>query len=130
MRIRLQLRKWLLVGFGVLLLTTVFAQKPQLLSDSALTALVNQRADSILNGPWFREVTGYQKLDSTAIKKVDVLRKPARIRVYADAQLAYAPFREAIVDSLERSLASVLGEAYTGYGFELYAGKKNRIRRV
>ncbi len=125
MRIRLQLRKWLLVGFGVLLLTTVFAQKPQLLSDSALTSLVSQRADSILNGPWFREVTGYQKQDSTAIKKVDLFRKPARIRVYADAQLAYAPFREFVVDSLERSLASVLGEAYIDYGFELYAGKKN-----
>ena len=125
MQIPLQLRKWLLAGTGILLLTNVAAQKSELLSDSAVTVLVTQRADSILNGHWFREATGYQKQDSTTIKRVEVLRKPARVRVYADAQLAYAPFREVVVDSLERSLASVLGEAYGDYGIELYAGKKN-----
>ena len=94
MQIPVQFRKWLLVGFGVWLLTNVAAQKPELLSDSAVSALVSQRANSILNGSWFMEATGYQKKDSTSIKRVEVLRKPARIRVYADAQLAYAPFRE------------------------------------
>ena len=121
----LHLRKWILVGTGVWLLTNVFAQKHELLTDSAVTVLITQRADFLLNGSWFMEATGYQKQDSTAIKKVEVLRKPDRVRVYADAQLAYAPFREEVVDSLERSLSSVLGEAYRDYGFELYAGKKN-----
>ncbi len=125
MQIPVQFRKWLLAGTGILLLTNVAAQKPELLSDSALTSRVTQRADSIMNGPWFREITGYHKQDSTIIKRVEVLRKPDRIRVYADAQLAYAPFREVVVDSIERSLANSLGEAYVKFGFELYSGKKN-----
>ena len=87
MQIPVQFRKWLLVGFGILLLTNVVAQKPELLSDSALTSRVFQRADSILNGPWFMEATGYHKQDSTAIKKVEVLRKPDRIRIYADGPI-------------------------------------------
>ena len=71
MQIPVQFRKWLLAGTGVLLLTNIAAQKPELLSDSALTSLVTQRAGSIMKGPWFREITGYHKQDSTIIKRVE-----------------------------------------------------------
>jgi len=125
MIIPLQLRKISLVGVGVLLTVSLSAQKPELLSDSAATVLVSQRADSILNGTWFIEATAYQKRDSTIIKRVELSLKPKRIRIYADSQFAYAPFRESVADSIEKGLRASLGEAYADYSFELYSGKKN-----
>jgi hypothetical protein len=69
----------------------MLAQDPVPMNDSMARALVQQNADSLLNGPWFRAAAGYQKMDSTEIRKVEILRKPDRIRLYAGSQLAYAP---------------------------------------
>lgn len=125
MNMPMQLRKIGLVGVGVLLTVWLSAQKPELMSDSVVEVRISQRADSLLNGEWFIEATGYQKRDSTAIKKVEISRKARRIRTYADSKLAYAPFREAIADSIESGLRASLGEAYDKFSFELYAGDRN-----
>ncbi|MEN8202161.1 MAG: xanthan lyase [Bacteroidota bacterium] len=121
----LQLRKIFLVGVGVLLTLGLSAQKSEFLEDSVVSVLVSQRADSILNGEWFREATGYQKMDSTTINRVEISLKSKRIRTYADSKLAYTPFREDIADSIENGLRTSLGSAYDKFSFELYSGKKN-----
>ena len=120
-----QFRKIFLIVSGALSVLNVVAQETELLSDSVASLRVSQRADSIINGTWFKAATGYQKRDSTAITKVEILIKPKLIRVYAGSQLAYAPFREAVADSIERGMAASLGSPYMDYRFELYAGKKN-----
>ena len=83
------------------------------MTDSMARVLVQQNADSLLNGEWFTGATGYQKRDSTEIEKVDLLRKPNRIRLYTGNQLAYAPFREEVVDSLLKGIGSGLVEPYS-----------------
>lgn len=122
---RLRLRKFLLLGVGLLLIGRLSGQKAELLSDSLVSVLVSQRADSLLNGEWFRQATGYQKKDSTEIIKIEVALKPKRVRTFADSQLAYAPFRETVADSIENGLRASLGAAYEDFSFELYTGKKN-----
>ena len=118
-------RRICLVSTGLLFLMQLGAQEPVVLGDSAVKARVSQRADSLLNGPWLIEASGYQKPDSTTIVKVEISRKPKRIRVYADGQLAYMPFREATVDSIEKGLEASLGVDYEDYIFQLYSDKKN-----
>jgi hypothetical protein len=103
----------------------MLAQDPVPMNDSMARALVQQNADSLLNGSWFRAAAGYQKMDSTEIRKVEILRKPDRIRLYAGSQLAYAPFREPLVDSLLQGIASGLTGPYSRHRVELYAGNKN-----
>lgn len=125
MNMPLQLRKMFLVGVGVLLSMLLSGQKPELLSDSAITLRQSQRADSLLNGEWFRQATGYQKPDSTTISRVEISHKARRIRTYASSRLAYAPFRVPVADSIENSLRASLGPAFDRYSIELYAGKKN-----
>ena len=104
---------------------SLLAQDDVPMSDSMARALVQHNADSLLNGPWFKAAAAYQKGDSTEIRKVEVLRKPNRIRLYAGSQLAFAPFREEVVDSLLRGIGSGLSEPYTKHQVELYAGKDN-----
>jgi len=76
-----------------LLLTSLYAQEPAAMTDSMALGQVWRHADSLLNSDWLVSLTGYQKRDSTTISSVVFFKKPDRIRVYADKQLAYAPFR-------------------------------------
>ncbi|MCK4880087.1 MAG: fibronectin type III domain-containing protein [Bacteroidales bacterium] len=115
---------------ALLLLNTLFltwlpAQEPAVTTDSMALALVRQNADSLLNSEWFVGVTGYQKKDSTTISSVVFLKKPNRIRVYADKQLAYAPFREATIDTLLSLIGSDLEEPYNKHRIELFSGREN-----
>ncbi len=114
-----------LIFLNTLFLTWLPAQEPAVITDSMVLALVRHHADSLLNSEWFEEVTGYQKNDSTIISSVVFLKKPNRIRVYADKQLAYAPFREATIDSLLSGIGSDLGEPYNRYRIELFTGREN-----
>ena len=114
-----------LIFLNTLFLTWLPAQEPAVITDSMVLALVRHHADSLLNSEWFEEVTGYQKNDSTTISSVVFLKKPNRIRVYADKQLAYAPFREATIDSLLSGIGSDLGEPYNRYRIELFTGREN-----
>jgi hypothetical protein len=95
------------------------------MSESMAKAHVQHRADSLLNGPWFVVHTGYQKRDSTSILSVTILNKPDRIRLHADKQLAYSPFRENTIDSLLAEIESGLGEPYDAYQVELYTDRVN-----
>ena len=108
-----------------LLLTSLYAQEPAAMTDSMALDQVWRHADSLLNGPWFVSLTAYQKKDSTTISSVVFFKKPDRIRVYADKQLAYAPFREAVVDSLVAAIGSDLREPFDKHRIELYSGKIN-----
>ncbi len=108
-----------------LLLTSLYAQEPAAMTDSMALGQVWRHADSLLNGPWFSSLTGYQKRDSTTISSVVFFKKPDRIRVYADKQLAYAPFRETSVDSLLAAIGSDLREPFDKHKIELYSGKVN-----
>lgn len=116
-------KTFVLLSLSIFFLSGLSAQEPQLTNDSTLIALVQQRADSLLNGPWFIEVTGYQKRDSTQIDRITILKKPDRIRIYADKQLAFSPFRESAIDSLSKCIGSGLSDSYGEYRIELYAGK-------
>jgi Fibronectin type III domain len=106
-------------------LNTLPAQEAVPRTDSMALALVQHNADSLLNTDWFINITGYQKKDSTRISSVIFLKKPDRIRVYADKQLAYAPFRESSVDSLLSGIRQGLWEPFSSYGIELYSGRIN-----
>jgi len=108
-----------------LFLGSLHAQEADLMTDSMALAQVWHHADSLLNSEYFVELTGYQKRDSTTISSVVFFRKPDRIRVYADKQLAYAPFREAGLDSLLGAIGSDLREPYDKHKIELYSGKIN-----
>ncbi len=123
------MRKNLFYIFSMLMVTFVaassVAQEPGLTSDSAVIAQVMKQADSLLNGGWFIQATGTQKAASTRIDTAKISRKHKWIRVYADRQLAYNPFRESTLDSIEKGLAANLGEEYDGYRVELYSGKRN-----
>ncbi|MDF1574774.1 MAG: xanthan lyase [Bacteroidales bacterium] len=110
---------------NLFLFTSLFAREPAVMKDSVAKALVRHHADSLLNGPWFRSLTGYQKTDSTSILSVTILKKPDRIWVHADKQLAYAPFREATVDSLLSGIRSRLGAPYDSYEIELFSDRVN-----
>ncbi len=123
-------KKTVLSVLMLLMGLNLMAQEPVPMSDSMVRALVQHNADSLLNGPWFRDAAAYQKRDSTAIMKVVLLRKPNRIRLYAGNQLAYAPFRPEVVDSLLSGIASGLTEPYSKYQVELYAGKDNILMLV
>jgi len=100
------------------------------MNDSMARALVQRNADSLLNGSWFRTAAGYRKMDSTEIRRVMLLRRPDRIRLYAGSQLAYAPFREDLVDSLLQGIGSGLAEPYSKYQVELYAGQQNILNLI
>ncbi len=119
-----------LIVFNTLLVAWLPAQEPIAMTDSMARALVQQNADSLLNGEWFVDATGYQKRDSTEIEKVVMLKKPNRIRLYAGNQLAYAPFREEVVESLLEGIGSGLSEPYSKYRVELFAGKENILNMV
>ena len=119
------IKKSVLIAFNILVVVWLPAQEPVSMTDSMARAKVQQNADSLLNGPWFWEATGYQKRDSTQIRKVELLSKPDRIRLYADSQLSYAPFREEVVDSLLKAIGSGLSEPYSKHLVELYTGKEN-----
>lgn len=106
-------------------ITSVTAQEPADQNDSVAIIQIKHNADTILNGAWFIQATGYQKRDSTTIDTVVISLKPKRIRVMADRQLAFAPIRERTIDSIEKRLAANLGEAYQDYQIELYSGKRN-----
>ncbi len=108
-----------------LLLTSLHAQEPAAMTDSMALGQVWRHADSLLNSDWFVSLTGYQKKDSTTISSVVFFEKPDRIRVYTDKQLAYAPFREAVVDSLVAAIGSDLREPFDKHRIELYSGKIN-----
>ena len=108
-------KKAVLIACSILLSTWVSAQEVVPMNDSTARAMVQHKADSLLNGLWFVNATGYQKRDSTRIRKVELLRKPMRIRLYADSQLAYAPFREEMADSLLNLIGSGLTEPYSKY---------------
>ncbi len=108
-----------------LLLTSLHAQEPAAMTDSMALGQVWRHADSLLNSDWFVSLTGYQKKDSTTISSVVFFKKPDRIRVYADKQLAYAPFREVVVDSLVAAIGSDLREPFDKHRIELYSGKIN-----
>jgi hypothetical protein len=101
------------------------AQEPVIWNDSMVAVKIRLVADALLNGEWLIRTTGYQKMDSTEIDTVQVIHKPPVIRIIADTDLAYAPFREATLDSMEKILGVHLGEPYTKYGFEVYAGRRN-----
>jgi hypothetical protein len=120
----------ILIVFNALLVAWLPAQEPVAMTDSMARVLVQQNADSLLNGEWFVGATGYQKRDSTEIEKVVMLKKPNRIRLYAGNQLAYAPFREEVVKSLLEGIGSGLAEPYSKYRVELFAGKKNILNLV
>ncbi len=107
------------------LLTSLDAQEPAAMTDSMVQTLVRHNTDSLLNSEWFVDLTGYQKKDSTAILSVTFLKKPDRIRLHADKQLAYAPFRETIIDSLLAGIGSNLGVPYDSYQIELFADRVN-----
>ena len=119
------IRSGALILFSMLILPVLKAQEPAEMSDSLVLALVRHRTDSLLNSPWFSELTGYQKTDSTRITSAVILKKPDRIRVYADNQLAYAPFREASIDTLLRDIGRDLGPPFEKHTVELYAGRVN-----
>jgi hypothetical protein len=119
------LKKAALIVCNILLVAWLPAQDPVPMTDSMARVLVQQNADSLLNGEWFVSVTGYQKRDSTEITKVTLLKKPNRIRLHTGIQLAYAPFREGAVDSLLKGIGSGLTEPYSKYQVELYTGKQN-----
>jgi len=118
-------KKAVLIAFNILMVAWASAQDPVSMTDSMARAMVQQNADSLLNGPWFMSATAYQKGDSTEINKVELLKKPNRIRLYTGNQLAFAPFREGVVDSLLTGIGSGLTEPYSRYQVELYAGKNN-----
>ncbi len=123
------MRGLLLYIFSILMATFIAvsseAQDPVPTADSVVITTLMQKADSLLNGKWFIQVTGAQKLVSTDIDTARISRKNKWIRVYADRQLAYLPFREAILDSIEQGLAVNLGEEFEGYRIQLYAGRRN-----
>ncbi|MEN8229275.1 MAG: xanthan lyase [Bacteroidota bacterium] len=110
---------------AIIVATSMAAQESQPASDSAVITQVMQRADSLLNGDWFIQVTGYQKRVSTEIDTAKISRKHKWIRVYADRQLAYSPFRESTLDAFEKAVATDLGEEFKGYRLVLYSGKRN-----
>lgn len=126
-----------LMGMIILLSGMVFAQErdttrqdtlnltPDFTQDSVVIHHVRLLADTLFNGEWFIQQTGYQKKDSTTIDKVEISRKPERIRIHADRQLAYAPFREATIDSMEQWILSGLGETFGEYDMEVFSGKRN-----
>ncbi len=114
-----------LLFLNIFLLTSLYAQEPVQMSDSMAKAHVQHRADSLLNGPWFVKQTGYQKRDSTSILSVTILNKPDRIRLHADKQLAYSPFRESSVDSLLAEIGSGLQDPYNSYRIELFSDRVN-----
>ncbi len=101
------------------------AQEAVPMTDSMARVVVRHRADSLLNGPWFRDATGYLKRDSTEITRIEFLKKPNRIRLTADSQLAFAPFREDLIDSLLTKIGRGLTEPYTKYQVELYTGRED-----
>jgi hypothetical protein len=108
-----------------MLLTPLTAREPVEMNDSMAIALVWQNTDSLLNSQWFEKLTGYRKTDSTTISSIVILKRPDRIRVYADKQLAYAPFREATIDSLLSGIGKELKDPYSTYEIELYTGRVN-----
>ena len=119
-----------LLVLNVLFSNALLAQEAVLMTDSMAKALVRQHADSLLNSDWFVQQTGYQKRDSSTILSVTMLKKPNRIRVHADKQLAYAPFREASIDSLLSGIGSELGPPYNSYQIELFADRINILTLV
>ena len=56
-----------LLLLNILLLPSLNAQEPAVMTDSMAKALVKHNADSLLNDPCFVRLTGYQKMDSTSI---------------------------------------------------------------
>ena len=114
-----------LLLFNVSLLSSALAQEPLPLSDSMAMAQVRHNADSLLNSDWFISLTGYQKRDSTTILSVTTLEKPDRIRVHADKQLAYAPFREESIDSILAGLGKGLSAPFDRYQIELFSDRTN-----
>jgi hypothetical protein len=114
-----------LLLLNTFLLTSLNAQEPAAMTDSMAKVLVKHNADSLLNGKYFVRLTGYQKKDSSTILSVTFLKKPNRIRLHADKQLAYAPFREATIDSLLAGIGSDLGVPYDTYMIELFADRVN-----
>jgi hypothetical protein len=107
------------------LLNSSYAQESAPMSESIAMDLVRQSADSLLNSSWFKELTGYQKRDSTRILSVTILEKPDRILLHADKQLAHAPFREESVETLLTGIGSKLEPPYDSYQVELFADRVN-----
>ena len=113
-----------LLLLNALLLSSLHAQEPAAMTDSMALAQVWHHADSLLNSDWFVALTAYQKKDSTTISSVAFFTKPDRIRVYADKQLAYAPFRVATIDSLLAGIGSDLKEPFEKHQIELAKEQK------
>jgi hypothetical protein len=114
-----------LLLLNILFLIPVSAQEKTFMTDSMARALVRHHADSLLNGPYFERLTGYQKKDSTTILSVTFLKKPDRIRLHADKQLAYSPFREGTIDSLLAGIGSGLGIPFDTYQIELFSDRED-----
>ncbi|MGW8314322.1 MAG: golvesin C-terminal-like domain-containing protein [Bacteroidales bacterium] len=117
-------RNVLLVIF-VFTVRSAFGQEPVEWNDSMVAVETRRVADSLLNGEWFIQATGFQKADSTKIDTVQILKKQKQIRVRADDRLAYAPVREPLLDSMERIVQAHLGDPYREYGVEVYSGRWN-----
>lgn len=114
-----------LLLLNLLLLPALYAQEPAAMTETMAKAHVSHNADSLLNGAWFVDLTGYNKRDSTSILSVTFLKKPDRIRLHADKQLAYSPFREHTIDSLLAGIGAGLGRPYDSYQIELFSDRVN-----
>ena len=106
-------------------LIQIHAQNHVQWNDSLVALRVRRVTDSLVNGEWFIRETGYHKEDSTVIDTVEILQRSKLIRVKADARLAYAPVREGVLDSMKQIIFSGLGEPYTEYQLDIYAGRRN-----
>ncbi len=94
-------------------------------TDSLVAVETRRVADSLLNSDWFSRMTGYQKADSTEIDTVLVFHKSEQIRIRADEQLAFAPVRRSLLDSLEGAVCAGLGEPYRAYSVVVFSGNRD-----
>ncbi len=90
--------------------------------DSLVRARVAQRADLLFNSPWFATTTGYQKIDSTEVRTVEISHRDETISIYADKQLSHAPVRESMMDSLTSRISGILPEPYHAYTVRVFSG--------
>ena len=80
-------------------------------------------ADSLFNGSWFPQESGYSKRDSTDIDTIILDHKKQSIRLIADRQLAQAPMREDLLDSMEQWIKASVDSLLPGYHLEILSGK-------
>lgn len=118
-------RKFFTFWMVIVTITTASAQQTSPPTDSSVIVRVMLRAGELLNGEWFIQATGYQKKDSTKIDTAEISDRYKRIRIRADRQLAFSPFREPVIDSLESGILAILDESYSGYAVEFFSGGRD-----